>query len=196
MTWAHTVINHFYHYLENLPLLPRGSVYFWSNHVYLDASCDLGIAIACFSLPIFYLRTRKIRQDIRRDPYLYRVYGGCAAVFTCGGLVFLMNLITMWVPIYWILTILKLMGLVVISGFAYGLIPSLPEQIMSQELQFSALMKERANLLTYIKQDVTDLGKIKSDMLANPSNIQGIIAELEEVIERLKLRMVASESTG
>lgn len=123
-------------------LIPHGHCYLWKpGLVWLHVASDALIAIAYFSIPLALIHFVRQRQDLPY-PWLFQLFG--AFIVACG-LTHLMEILTLWHPIYWVSGGLKAVTALVSLMTAVTLIPVIPKAILlpsRQELEQAKLQLE------------------------------------------------------
>ena len=90
MTWIDLLQNSY---------IPHGHCYLWQTPlVWLHAASDLFTAIAYYSIPLILLYFLRKRQDI---PFPNIIFLFSAFILFCGT-THLLEIVTLWFPIYWI----------------------------------------------------------------------------------------------
>lgn len=168
---------------------------------------DLGIALACLIIAIVYIHVCQLRKTVQSDPFLKRLYWGYFGVFACGAIVFFLNIITFWLPIYSIQVFFKWVGLLAISFVAYGLMPNLAANLLTREQQIEdikedldemihsqqALMEERRKRAVGLTGVAASVSKIRDRMKENPNDIGILAIEMDKIVEDLKAYIYRDE---
>ena len=121
--------------LIHLALMPHGHCYLWKpGLVWLHVGSDASIALAYFSIPLALIYFVRQRQDLPY-PWLFQLFG--AFIVACG-LTHVMEIWTLWNPIYWVSGTLKFVTAIISLATALALIPVIPEALVlpsREELQ-------------------------------------------------------------
>ena len=140
--------DHFIHFA----LIPHGHCYLWDpGLVGLHVASDALISIAYFSIPLALIHFVRQRKDL---PYswLFQLFG--AFIVTCG-LTHIMEIWTLWHPIYWVSGVLKASTAIISLATAGALIPVIPqalllpsrEELEHAKVQLEERVKERTQAL-------------------------------------------------
>ena len=121
----------FWNLLNNLLFIgnyiPHGHCYLWQRElVALHVISDSAIAIAYFSIPLSLLYVVFQRKDL---PFrnIFWLFG--AFILSCGT-THLMEVWTLWHPVYWVSGILKLITALISAYTAFALIPLIPQALI------------------------------------------------------------------
>ena len=107
--------------------IPHGHCYLWQRElVTLHLVSDSTIAIAYFSIPLSLLYVVFRRKDL---PFrnIFWLFG--AFILSCGA-THLMDVWTLWHPVYWLSGILKLITAAISAYTAFALIPLIPQALV------------------------------------------------------------------
>lgn len=165
--------------LETNGFIPHGHCYLWqTNLVGLHVLADGFIALAYFSIPIMLIYFVSKRQDAQAFKKVSWLFG---AFITACGITHIMEIWTLWYPIYWISGILKAMTALISIYTAFELLTLIPtalampssEQLMQANQALEKEISERRN---------TEIALRESEKL-----YQNLVVELEE---RVNLRTV------
>ena len=156
--------NHF----ETSSFIPHGHCYLWKPElVGLHLTSDLMIAIAYYSIPITLFYFVRNRPDL---PFNRIFLLFCLFIVACGT-THLMNVWTLWHPVYWVSGILKAITATVSVFTAIQLIPIVPQALalpspeqlvqanQALQEQIAERLKIEAELKTYqgqLEQRVAD----------------------------------------
>ncbi len=106
--------------------IPHGHCYLWQPElVGLHVLADGLIAVAYFSIPIALLYFVSQRRDLPY-PWIFYLFG--AFIISCG-LTHVMEIWTLWHPIYWVSGLLKAITALISVATALSLIPLIPEAL-------------------------------------------------------------------
>ena len=106
--------------------VPRGESLLWRPGLLVTHGLsDLLSALACFAIPLVILKVHKLRPDLV-DPKVARLFASFIALW---GLSHLASLATLWVPVYGVEGVLKLVAAVVSVFAAVQLIRLLPSYL-------------------------------------------------------------------
>ena len=107
--------------------IPHGHCYLWQRElVVLHLASDLAIALAYFSIPLSLLYVVFKRQDL---PFrnIFWLFG--ALILSCGT-THVMDVWTLWHPVYWLSGSLKLITAAISAYTAFALIPLIPQALV------------------------------------------------------------------
>ena len=120
-----------WNFLNNLLFIgnyiPHGHCYLWQRElVALHVVSDSAIAIAYFSIPLSLLYVVFQRKDL---PFrnIFWLFG--AFILSCGT-THVMEVWTLWHPVYWVSGILKLITALISAYTAFALIPLIPQALI------------------------------------------------------------------
>ena len=106
------------------PFIPHGHCYLWKpGLVSLHIASDSLIALAYYSIPITLLYFVRKRQDL---PYPWMFLLFSSFIVACGT-THLMEIWTLWHPIYWVSGCLKAITALVSMVTAIALVPLIPK---------------------------------------------------------------------
>lgn len=121
----------FWNFLNNLLFtanyIPHGHCYLWQRElVALHVVSDLAIAIAYFSIPLSLIYVVFQRKDL---PFrnIFWLFG--AFILSCGT-THVMEVWTLWHPVYWVSGSLKLITALISAYTAFALIPLIPQALV------------------------------------------------------------------
>ncbi|MBD2188392.1 response regulator [Pseudanabaena mucicola] len=163
--------------LKTNGFIPHGHCYLWqTNLVGLHVFADGFIALAYFSIPIMLIYFVSKRQDAQAFKKVSWLFG---AFITACGITHIMEIWTLWYPVYWISGILKAMTALISIYTAFELLTLIPtalampssEQLMQANQALEKEISERRN---------TEIALRDSEKL-----YQNLVVELEE---RVNLR--------
>lgn len=113
------------HFIQ-FALIPHGHCYLWDpGLVGLHVASDALIAIAYFSIPLALIHFVRQRKDLPY-PWLFQLFG--AFIIACG-LTHIMEIWTLWHPIYWVSGVLKASTAIISLTTAIALIPVIPQAL-------------------------------------------------------------------
>ena len=113
--------------LIHLALMPHGHCYLWKpGLVWLHIVSDASIALAYFSIPLTLIYFVRQRQDLPY-PWIFQLFG--AFIVACG-LTHIMEIWTLWHPIYWVSGMLKSVTAIISTATAMALIPIIPQALV------------------------------------------------------------------
>lgn len=106
--------------------MPHGHCFFWrSDILWLHIVSDAAIVLAYYSIPIMLLYFRKRRKDLPY-PWMFALFAGF--IFWCGT-THLLNIVTMWVPMYRLDGVAKLITALISVVTAVKLFPLIPQAL-------------------------------------------------------------------
>ena len=177
--------------------IPHGHCYLWQpGLVWLHVVSDLLIAIAYYSIPITLLYFVRRRQDLPFNS-IFLMFG--AFIVFCGT-THLMEVWTLWNPIYWLSGMLKAATAAVSVYTAIQLVPIVPKALAlpspaqlrqaNQELQ--AQVSERVKAETALKQYQDHLEQIVAERTAQ---LEASNRRMEELLGNEQILRQQSEAT-
>ncbi|HEY9625817.1 MAG TPA: PAS domain-containing protein [Coleofasciculaceae cyanobacterium] len=147
--------------------IPHGHCYLWKpTLVWLHLTSDLFIALAYYSIPILLIDFARKREDLPFR-WLFWLFG---AFIVCCGTTHLLDVWTLWHPIYWITGGLKaitaLVSLITAAAL-FSLIPQAlalpsPAQITALNQSLQAEMVERRQIETVLRSREASLKEAQS----------------------------------
>jgi signal transduction histidine kinase/DNA-binding NarL/FixJ family response regulator len=150
------------------PYMPHGNCYLWQTPlVWLHLVSNLAIAIAYFSIPALIIYFTYKRKDL---PFL-RVFILFGAFIVACGIGHLLDVVTLWYPLYWISGIERAMTALVSCYTAIELVWLLPRflslktpeqlEVINQELQKEITERQQAE--TTLKNIVTGTASVTGE---------------------------------
>lgn len=120
-----------WNFLKNLLFtgnyIPQGNCYLWQRElVWLHVASDSLIALAYFSIPLSLIYVVFQRKDL---PFrnIFWLFG---AFILSSGTNHLMDVLTIWNPVYWLSSSLKLITAAISAYAAFVLIPLIPQSLV------------------------------------------------------------------
>ncbi|MEP0869368.1 PAS domain S-box protein [Trichocoleus desertorum AS-A10] len=143
----------FSNFLSSDQFIPHGHCYLWQPHlVWLHVVSDLAIALAYYSIPVFLLYFIHKRRDIP-FPWIFLLFG--AFIIACGT-THILEVWTLWHPIYWVSGTIKAFTAIVSLFTALELGPLMPKLLAlpssaqlektNRELEKQILERQQAEL--------------------------------------------------
>jgi two-component system NtrC family sensor kinase len=183
-------------FLSSTGFIPHGHCYLWKpGLVWLNILSDATIALAYYSIPILLVCFVSKRKDLPFN-WVFLLFG--AFIIACGT-GHLLDIWTLWHPIYWVSSTLKALTAVISLVTALQLIPLLPKLLAlpsparlaaaNQELEqaLHTLQQTQAQLVQTEK--LSSLGQLVAGLaheINNPVNfIHGNLRHAEEYIQDL-----------
>jgi signal transduction histidine kinase/DNA-binding NarL/FixJ family response regulator len=150
------------------PYMPHGNCYLWQTPlVWLHLVSNLAIAIAYFSIPALIIYFTYKRKDL---PFL-RVFILFGTFIVACGIGHLLDVVTLWYPLYWISGIERAMTALVSCYTAIELVWLLPRflslktpeqlEVINQELQKEITERQQAE--TTLKNIVTGTASVTGE---------------------------------
>jgi two-component system, chemotaxis family, sensor kinase Cph1 len=143
--------------------MPHGHCYYWrTSVVLLHVISDVAIMVAYYSIPmILYYFTRK-RSDL---PYRWMFLMFAVFIFACGT-THLMNVVTVWKPVYWIDGSVKLFTATISIATAILLVPLIPKALALR----SPRELERAN--QKLQNTISELEKTQTELKRSNAELE------------------------
>lgn len=189
--------------------IPHGHCYLWKPElVWLHVISDALIAIADYSIPLILLYFVRKRRDLPFN-WIFLLFSSC--IVACGT-IHLIEVWTLWYPIYWLLGLLKAITAAISLYTAICLISLLPNALalpglatVNQELEReigdrqqaeAALQTEKKSLELRVaertaellrvnqrlKQELDERQKIQADLQMSQAQFAGILNIAEDAI--------------
>jgi signal transduction histidine kinase len=141
-------MNEFFNKIVESDFMPHGHCYFWKTEIVaMNVGGDSLIMLAYYSIPFMLFYFAKKRQDLTHK-YVFLLFG--AFILACGT-THLIDMITVWVPIYRLGGLVKVITAILSVGTAILLWRSLPallslpshEQLAATNAQLQTEITER-----------------------------------------------------
>ncbi len=114
--------------LETNGFIPHGHCYLWqTNLVGLHVIADGLIALAYFSIPIMLIYFMRQRQDVKFFNKVALLFG--AFIIACG-ITHVMEIWTLWYPLYWLSGLLKAITAIISLYTVFELFAIIPAALM------------------------------------------------------------------
>jgi len=158
-------------FLSSDSFIPHGHCYLWQpGLVWLHLVSDVAIAIAYYSIPITLLYFVRQRKDLPFDT-IFLMFG--AFIVFCGT-THLMEVWTLWHPIYWVSGALKAATAAISVYTAIQLVPIVPKalalpspaQLQQANEKLQAEISERSRVEQELKQYRVHLEQLVADRTA------------------------------
>ena len=181
--------------------IPHGHCYLWQpSLVWLNIVSDSVIALVYYSIPVILVYFVHKRKDL---PFKWILVLFGAFIVSCGT-THIMDVWTLWHPIYWVSSFIKVITAIVSTYTAIALLPIIPQalalpspsQLEAANLQLKLTLKELANTQTQLIQTekMSSLGQLVAGIaheINNPINfIYGNTTLINEYTEDL-LNLIA-----
>ncbi len=162
--------------LETNGFIPHGHCYLWqTNLVGLHVLADGLIAIAYFSIPIMLFYFVHNRHEVEAFKKVSLLFG---AFITACGITHVMEIWTLWYPVYWLSGLLKALTAIISIYTAFELVSIIPV----------ALAMPSAEQLIQVNQTLeTEILERRSTEIAlreSEKRYQSLVLELEERVKR------------
>jgi PAS domain S-box-containing protein len=186
-------------YLSNLLMsdvfIPHGHCYLWKTElVVLHLISDLTIAIAYFSIPLTLFYFVKKRDDLPFN-WIFSLFG--AFIILCGT-THLLEVWTLWYPVYWLSGIVKALTAVVSAYTAVVLVKLIPQALTlpspaqlasaNQALQQQICDRELAE--AQIQQLNEEL---EARMITRTTELEASMLQVQNLAERMTLATDAAQ---
>jgi len=114
--------------LETNGFIPHGHCYLWqTNLVGLHVIADGLIALAYFSIPIMLIYFMRQRQDVKFFNKVALLFG--AFIIACG-ITHVMEIWTLWYPLYWLSGLLKAITAIISLYTVFELFAIIPAALI------------------------------------------------------------------
>lgn len=130
--------------------IPHGHCYLWKpGLVWLHTASDAAIALAYYSIPLFLVYFVSKRRDVPFN-WMFLLFG--AFIILCGT-GHLLEIWTLWHPVYWFTGLLKAVTAIVSVYTALELIPLIPKVLaLPSPAELEAANRELEQTLQQLKQ--------------------------------------------
>ena len=159
--------------LNSLAYIPHGHCYLWQTPlVGLHLISDLLIALAYYSIPIMLVYFVRQRQDV---PFKEVFILFSAFIIACGT-THLMEVWTLWHPVYWLSGILKAITALISCYTAWALLPILPQALaLPNPAQIEAINRE-------LKSQMVERHQVEIDLREKTAEFEAIFAAIPDAI--------------
>jgi signal transduction histidine kinase len=183
-------------FLSSTGFIPHGHCYLWKpGLVWLNILSDAAIALAYYSIPVMLVYFVSKRRDVPFN-WVFLLFG--AFIITCGT-GHLLDIWTLWHPIYWVSSTLKAVTAVISLFTAIELFPLLPRILaLPSPAQLEASNRELEDTLHRLRQaqsqlvqteKMSSLGQLVAGVaheINNPVNfIHGNLSHAERNVQEL-----------
>ncbi|BAZ39202.1 multi-sensor hybrid histidine kinase [Calothrix sp. NIES-4101] len=150
------------------PFIPHGHCYLWqTNLVWLHILSDSLIALAYYSIPISLFYFVRKRQDLPFN-WIFLLFAGF--IIACGT-THIMEVWTLWHPIYWVSGTLKAMTAIISVFTAIELFPLIPQALALP----SPAQLEQANL--QLQAQIGEKLKAEAQLRIYQNQLEKLVAE-------------------
>lgn len=172
-------------FLNNTTFIPHGHCYLWKpDLVGLHIASDLLIALAYYSIPIALLYFVRQRQDLPFH-WIFLLFG--AFIVACGT-THIMEIWTLWYPIYWVSGTIKAITAGLSLYTADKLVSLLPKALALP----SPAQLEAINLK--LKQEITDRIKVEEKLASAEQKYRTLVEQIPGVVYTSPLTSTAEEA--
>jgi signal transduction histidine kinase/DNA-binding NarL/FixJ family response regulator len=162
--------------LETNGFIPHGHCYLWqTNLVGLHVIADGLIALAYFSIPIMLIYFVRKRQDVNRFNKVVLLFG--SFIIACG-ITHVMEIVTLWYPLYWLSGLLKAITALISLYTAFELVVIIPVALAMPSAE--ELMQANQAL----EKEILERRSTEVALRESERRYQSLIAELEERVEK------------
>jgi signal transduction histidine kinase/DNA-binding response OmpR family regulator len=156
--------------------LPHGSCYLWqTNLIILHLVADSLIAIAYFSIPATLIYFVRKQQDM----YFQRVFVLFSAFIIACGTTHLIEVVTLWYPVYWIAGIVKALTALISVYTALEMLTLMPQALALPNP--TALVSANQKL----EQEIQERKATEVALIQSKEEIRNLVGDLEvRVAER------------
>jgi PAS domain S-box-containing protein len=157
--------------------IPHGHCYLWQPElVGLHILADALIAIAYYSIPITLLYFVHKRRDLPFD-WIFLLFG--AFIVACGT-THLLEILTLWYPVYWLSGTVKMATAAVSIITALELVPLIPKVLSLP----SPAQLERANQT--LEREIADRKQMEATLRLSEARYRAIVEDQTELITRFQ----------
>ncbi|MBD2097778.1 PAS domain S-box protein [Trichocoleus sp. FACHB-591] len=192
----------FGNFLYSDQFIPHGHCYLWQPHlVWLHVISDLAIALAYYSIPVLLLYFIHKRRDIP-FPWIFLLF--CAFIIACGT-THILEVWTLWYPIYWVSGTIKAFTAIVSLFTALELGPLMPkllalpssaqlektnreleQQILERQQAELALQSTHSQLEIRVTERTAALAQVNKELRLEIAERQHMEATLRESEQRFR----------
>ncbi|XGV99678.1 MAG: sensor histidine kinase [Leptolyngbya sp. BL-A-14] len=157
--------------------IPHGHCYLWQPElVGLHILADTLIAIAYYSIPITLLYFVRRRRDLPFD-WIFLLFG--AFIVACGT-THLLEILTLWYPVYWISGTVKIVTAAISIITALELMPLIPKVLaLPSPKQLEAANRE-------LEREIVERKQIEAALRVSEARYRGIVEDQTELITRFQ----------
>ncbi|MCY7332412.1 MAG: response regulator [Pseudanabaena sp. CAN_BIN31] len=162
--------------LETNGFIPHGHCYLWqTNLVGLHVLADGLIAAAYFSIPIMLIYFIRKRQNVKRFNKVVLLFG--SFIIACG-ITHVMEIWTLWYPLYWLSGLLKAITALISLYTAFELVVMIPVALAMPSAE--ELMQANQAL----EKEILERRSTEVALRESERRYQSLVAELEERVEK------------
>ncbi len=163
------MLENFHNFLTPISFIPHGHCYLWQpGLVWLHILSDSLIALSYYSIPLTLLYFVRKREDLPFN-WIFQLFG--AFIIACGT-THLMEIWTLWHPIYWVSGALKAITAMISVYTAAMLVPLVPKalalaspaQLEANNLKLQQLLSDRIKAESALQQSEAQLRKQAQDL--------------------------------
>ena len=167
----------FHHFFTPIAFIPHGHCYLWKpGLVWLHIVSDSLIAISYYSIPLTLLYFVRKREDLPFN-WIFQLFG--AFIIACGT-THVMEIWTLWHPIYWVSGALKAITAMISVYTAVMLVPLVPKalalpspaQLEATNLKLQQVLSDRIKAESALQQSEAQLRKQAQDLQRTLQELQ------------------------
>lgn len=169
--------------------MPHGMCYLWQpGLIAAQVGTNLLIALAYYAIPLLLLYFIRRRPDVP-NPLLFTLFA--IFILACGT-THLMDIVTIWHPIYWVDTLVRAVTAVASVATAVVLAPLMPRLLRSGtvenylETMSKAVLEDKNEALESANQRLERLNTDLQEQMATMDRSLKLLSEREQRIKELR----------